>query len=367
MIKYTQLLESIQDADESHPIEPGHEFRPEVTPSQRKHYAGVYQDFVKKHDIQAGAFVHASILPKNLRSHLKKYGSASLIGQEAPTTHDLAILAQIHRDPRVESLHMIYTKGNKIVGHNTVSSRMPGLVQPFRYGRNSTTDVLHMQDDMKHFGADGYYMVHNHPSGRSHPSSADITLTKYIAERVPGFKSHVVIDNSEYHTIDKNGDTKHVKLDHPIHYDLHNPEHRLKHHEVIGMSVTSAKDVADVGKHFEDPHNITLFGVRGPHAEVSSVVSMPPHLLGIDEKKSADRIRHFARHTGSTRQFIVVPTDADRWHYKHHIKNGTVTDVVSTESGTGIRSLVAGNDNESSLGIHLKDIKRHGSLTNKEL
>lgn len=365
MIKYTQLIENLEEHqplpdDVSH-----HEFREETTPQQRKNYAGVYQDFIKKQDKQAGAFLHASRLPRNLASHLRKHGSVSLIGQEAPTTHDLAMLAQIHRDPRVESMHMIYTKGNKIVGHNTVSSRMPAIVMPFKTGVHMTDNYMQMQDDMKHFGADSYYILHNHPSGRSEPSPADINLTKEVAASVPGFKSHVVIDNSEYHTIDAKGNTEHVQLNHPIHYDLENPKHHLKTHEVLGMSVTGAKDVAEVGKHFEHPDHVTLFGTRGIESKISSIVSMPSHLLETNDATTTNRIRHFARHAGTTRQFLVVPTDKDRYKYLHHIKNGTLTDIVSKESGEGVRHFVPGHDEESTLGIGYDKLKQYGSLTNK--
>lgn len=362
MITLKQLLEKFEEAGA---IE-GHEFKEGVTPTQRKNYAGVYQHFIRPSDTKEGAFVHASSIPKHLASHLRKYGSASLIGAEAPTTHDLAVLAQIHRDPRVESLHMIYTKGNKIVGHNTVSSRMPGLVQPFRFNENPTNRFMSMQEDMKHFGADGYYMLHNHPSGRSVPSQADVRLTEAMGEAIPGMKSHIVIDNSEYHTISPNGIMHHHKLDRPIHYDLENPEHHLKHHPVIGMKISSEHELAEVGKHFEDPSHVTLVGTYGSTGKVNSVVGMPPHLLEKNDKASMSRVQHFARHAGSSRQFLIVPTNADQKKYEHHITNGTVTDIVSRQNGEGIRKHVFASPNEYTYGIDPKDIKQYGSISNRD-
>lgn len=363
MITLKQLLEKLEEADK---VE-GHEFKEDVTPMQRKNYAGVYQHFIRPIDQKAGAFVHASSMPKHIASHLRKYGSASLVGSEANTPHDLATLAQIHRDPRVESLHMIYTKGNKVVGHNTVSSRMPGMVMPFRFGENPTSRFMSMQDDMKHFGADGYYLLHNHPSGRSTPSTSDVRLTQAIHESLPGMKSHIVINNSEYHTISPDGnDIQHHQLSHPIHYDLENPDHHLKHHPVVGMQILNEKHVADVGKHFEDPSHITLVGTYGSTGKVNSVVGMPPHLLEKNDKASMSRIQHFARHAGSSRQFLIVPTNADQKKYEHHITNGTVTDILSRQNGEGIRKHMFASPNEYTYGIDPKDIKRYGSISNRD-
>jgi len=362
MITLKQLLEKLEEADK---VE-GHEFKEDVTPMQRKNYAGVYQHFIRPIDQKAGAFVHASSMPKHIASHLRKYGSASLVGSEANTPHDLATLAQIHRDPRVESLHMIYTKGNKVVGHNTVSSRMPGMVMPFRFGENPTSRFMSMQDDMKHFGADGYYLLHNHPSGRSTPSTSDVRLTQAFHESLPGMKSHIVINNSEYHTISPDGnDIQHHQLSHPIHYDLENPDHHLKHHPVVGMQILNEKHLADVGKHFEDPSHITLIGTYGASGKVNSVVGMPPHLLE-NNKATTDRIHHFARHAGSSRQFLIVPHEKDMWDFAHHIRNGTVTDVVARDTGKSAAQLVGQHTDSSTRGIPIQHIKRYGSISNRD-
>src|SRR3990167_9065014 len=40
--------------------------------------------------------------------------------------------------------------------------------------------------------------MHNHPSGRAEPSSADLATTEVLASKVPGFKGHVVINSAEF-------------------------------------------------------------------------------------------------------------------------------------------------------------------------
>ena len=48
-----------------------------------------------------------------------------LRGQDAPTPEDLAVLARVYRDPRYETVRIIYFKGDTIVDPGGVTSRMP--------------------------------------------------------------------------------------------------------------------------------------------------------------------------------------------------------------------------------------------------
>jgi hypothetical protein len=54
---------------------------------------------------------------------------------------------------------------------------------------------------MTRFNADGYWLLHNHPSGKSSASPADINFTKNAARAVSGLLGHVIIDHNEYTTI----------------------------------------------------------------------------------------------------------------------------------------------------------------------
>lgn len=58
---------------------------------------------------------------------------------------------------------------------------------------------------MKKLGADGVFLVHNHPSGNSIPSNEDKIACKHFCLNVPGFISGIVIgkDNFSIITVDK--------------------------------------------------------------------------------------------------------------------------------------------------------------------
>jgi inorganic pyrophosphatase-like protein/conjugative element/phage-associated large polyvalent protein/RadC-like JAB domain-containing protein len=129
-------------------------------------------------------------------------GVVDLTGYAVTNADDLAKLAQVYRDPRFETFRVLYTTRNKIVGHEGLTSRLPGTVLVFRNTADREAKLLAMQSHMETLGADGYYLLHNHPSGNSTPSREDFELTKRYAANLPGFKGHIVIDSNEYAVID---------------------------------------------------------------------------------------------------------------------------------------------------------------------
>lgn len=292
-----------------------------------------------------------------MKSHLEKNGTASLVGHTIDNSHDLAILGQIHRDPRMEKFHIIYTKDNKVVGHNTLSSRLPGIVQAFDH--DSEAGFEKIRSDMQNHGADGYHLMHNHPSGSSTPSISDGHLTREFDKKVPGFKSHVVIDNTEYSTIHPSGDITTHSVDPHTPYHLYKDPKTLPH-DSLAEHISGPDGVFRVGKMFEHLSNATLIASNGSTGKVNAVAHYPSHLLSGDDPQTHNRIRNFLRHSGSSRGFIVAPHDGNILDYKHHVDAGRILDVAD-HNGTSVQTLgLSGGADTSSLGAR---IKSYGSLT----
>jgi hypothetical protein len=114
--------------------------------------------------------------------------------------NDLGIAAQVARNPAFETFHVVVTKGDKAILSLQHSSRMPGTSVIHAEGIIGLTRDLKMA--LAATGADGYYLVHNHPSGNPAPSSADLVSSSAISLAVPGFKGHVVTDHQTYTTIE---------------------------------------------------------------------------------------------------------------------------------------------------------------------
>jgi hypothetical protein len=84
-------------------------------------------------------------------------GRVNLTGHKINSTHDLAVIAQVFRDPRFETLRVIYTKGDMIVGTDAISSRMPSA--SVAYLDNPSKYLLKSKLRMQRLEADGYYLL----------------------------------------------------------------------------------------------------------------------------------------------------------------------------------------------------------------
>jgi len=142
----------------------------------------------------------ATLLGSNLWRDFTEGRGADLIGQQAGSAEELALAAQVLRDPRFETLRFFFTKNGQIVGHSGVTSRMPGMVSFIQRQIGGDTlegmeaafggRISELKAMMGNLGADGYWMLHNHPSGRSTPSFADRGLTERVvtSPRFPGHR-----------------------------------------------------------------------------------------------------------------------------------------------------------------------------------
>ena len=139
----------------------------------------------------------------------------SLVGQKVSSAEDLAVLAQVYRDPRFETFRVVFVNdAGKVVSQVGLTSRLPASTQAVM-GSDVEGYLSELSATARNRGATGFYMLHNHPSGLSTPSMADRSLTQTFALSMPSleFKSHVVIDTNEYSTIDAKGRTETLKKD----------------------------------------------------------------------------------------------------------------------------------------------------------
>ena len=63
-----------------------------------------------------------------------------------------------------------------------VSARMPGEAPMIPAGMTEADYFADFEANMRRTGADGYYLLHNHPSGNVEPSQADIAITRHLQQ-----------------------------------------------------------------------------------------------------------------------------------------------------------------------------------------
>lgn len=268
-----------------------------------------------------------SVLGATLHAGFQAGEANALTGQRIEAPADLAALAQVYRDPRFETFRAIYVKDGKVVGEAGYSSRLPAVV---KVPQDMSEQI---RTDLDRFGADGYYMLHNHPSGSATPSVADLQLTNSIARDVAGFLGHVVIDHNEYAVIREGGKVQ--KFSAPELAATDYRENPAVKHMLLRAAVTNPRQVVQLGKALQ---------IKGGHATLvlmsgeltNLIVDVPTSMLQTVDKASITRMkavmRRMARESGSGQhRFMILPEGANIASFAALVTDGVVTDVVSAD------------------------------------
>lgn len=320
------------------------ETRPGTTDAQREAGRGALRDLSRRFGLRSlqqrsgntpGGTV--SVLGLRLIANFSAGRPNALIGGHAESARDLAALAQVYRDPRFETFRVAYLSGNKIVGEIGYTSRLPGAVIP-----PQDLDAKIAQG-MAKFEADGFYILHNHPSGKAQPSEHDERLTVDMAAFVSGFRGHVVIDHNEYAVIDREGRSKVIQDDTLNGTDFTgNP---AVPHKLLGQVLNSPRAVAGFAKELQTPQGHATLVLATRPGEVQLIVDVPMGALNDTSRqgilKGKAMIRRMARDSGSSgNRFIILPDGVDVKALGVWAREGVFTDVVSAD-GVSFRETTA--------------------------
>ena len=142
-----------------------------------------------------------SLLAKVVRDDFHFQGGTTLLGKTITSVDDAAVAFQVLRNPKFEVFHWVLVKEGKVVGLYSVTARIPNTT--FAWAGKDTVQTI--KDLMLAKGADGFYNVHNHPSGDPTPSGADQSTTIKLAEAMGGFLGHIVTNHTRYGFVDRTG------------------------------------------------------------------------------------------------------------------------------------------------------------------
>ena len=229
---------------------------------------------------------------------LARKGFVSLVGTRVSSTKELASVSQILRDPRYETARLFFVKNNKIVHQSAVTSRLPGAVANLFPG-----DVFPMiNQNMKNFEADSFYLLHNHPGGDSKPSGGDLGFTEIVANNYPkSFKGHVVINSNNYSVINKN-----IKVErHEVDFGKDKLLQPSKPHPWLGTKLSSPEDLEKLGRKIQNRGFITLLNLNN-NSSIRGVIDVPVTTFDLSTKKVMATLRDIARKTGSVQSVAVV-------------------------------------------------------------
>ena len=307
-----------------------------------------------------------------IRPELVQSSRLDIRGQvirDTADARDLATLAQVVRDPRFETFRVIYTKavegGHEVLATEAISSRLPDAATVFlqtpemrrivkentaRHGDEMTKwpkaqverylaaqraaltrFFVVQQRRMSRLGADGYYLLHNHPSGNAAPSLFDLSVTvEYGKRRLLGLKGHVIIDSGEYTVIQPDGkahETYAIERDAPLH-------EAAVPHAVLGKKIVTPAAIREVGQSLVEPGQATLlFGTQGPHRSivVRAVETVPASML--NDQGFTGFVKNRQRQYGGSTVFLLSDTVTFKAAHTY-VRSGLFEDVVTAEFGS---------------------------------
>ena len=256
-------------------------------------------------------------------------GYIDLTGQKIESFKDVADLAQIFRNPLYETLRILYIKDGKVVGMEAITSKTAGLIKI----ELDTKLIEKVKDRMKRLGADGYYMIHNHPSGNAVASDGDIEATSMWRSHVPGFQGHVIVDHGTYAFIDPN---MYVFYDFKV--DSSNSSYHgsqfqtaLKSNKVPwnNMKVNSREDVAALGHHVKNSKDYSCLILTDPQNKVNAIIDVPNKFFNMSKEQVEGYIRNVSKRYGASEAFLGT---YDESTFKKMKNLDNIVDIVWIDS-----------------------------------
>lgn len=264
-----------------------------------------------------------------ISDEIETRGSTALVGQTIDSPQALADLAQVFRNPQYETFRYFFTLNGKVVHATGLTSRLPGRTTMFPRGLSGQVGYDWIQQQMDVAGADGFWILHNHPSGDPTPSDTDIEITNRIADRFVGFNGHVVINSNRYAAITPSGDVRVQARD-------FGPDKLLtpsKKSAYLGKKLFGHAQVADIGKHLQQDGFVVLIGSSGTTG-VRAISEVEAALMTnvLDAQRT---VRQFVKRSGSDQVFVYgAQGDLQERVIGGLIRKGFIEDAVTDDGAT---------------------------------
>lgn len=297
--------------------------RPDITGEAMKASDNVYNTTIRRAAERLGATPTAIRIAQNF----KESGTDTLVGKKVNNANDLAELAQVLRDPRMETLRVfLVNDNNTIVNHFAMSSRLAGSVQ---FNRDDVLDAV-KDYKLKDQSVTGYYLLHNHPTGDPTPSNQDVEATKNIGGDVSGLLGHIVIDSDSYSVIDPLGDVEAKSL------DIAAAEQYSLDNWAVNLKMENADDLANLAKGMQQKTGFfTLIGLD-TNNRVTAIMDVPESAVSMDEKRLAANLRQIARGSGTDRMFAVINPGSELSvspRMRSAVESGVLMGVLDSRAG----------------------------------
>lgn len=277
---------------------------------------------------------NAKVIYKRIEESFYEKGYINLNHRLVNSKDDLVEIASIFRDERFETFRVVFMKGNSIVGYESITSKIPNkvsLVKPDKRGiKNSERCFNKFYSRMNRLSADGYYLVHNHPSDNAKASNEDVLATLQFAKKVKGFKGHLIVNTDSYAWISVDKDGIPEREDYvPVNKEKANEMNEiLKEKSIYDVKILSRDDFISIMHNIKNSKDYSISILTDGQGKVKMILDIPNRMINMPKDELKNYFINLARMNGVTRVFFATDNDEVLEKAKEHLEYGTFKDLM---------------------------------------
>ena len=267
-------------------------------------------------------------------------GYADLNDKKINSKEDLADIGYLFRNPKYETFRIIYVLDNKIVGQEAVSTKIPGYSYPGVTDKDKSLNARKIFEKIKsrksRLGANGYYLVHNHPSGNVKASQEDVLLTKRFIKEVNGFKGHLIVNSGHYAWLGLKNKGLKVENYLPIkNYKEDEVDKLMNESPTFDVKINSLEELVNLMHNVKNSPNYSTLIFTDSISKIRLVQDLPNSFWNMKFKQIRGYIRNQAKLNGASRAFLATDNEkvfnkAD-WYTNEGILEDTLLYLVEND------------------------------------
>ena len=314
---------------------------------------------------------NTKVIYKRIEESFYEKGYINLNHRLVNTKEDLVEIASIFRDERFETFRVVFMKDNSIVGYESITSKIPNevsIVKPDKRGIKNTERCFNkFYSRMNRLSADGYYLVHNHPSDKAKASSEDVLATLQFARKVKGFKGHLIVNKDSYAwiSVDNDGipETENYV---PVNKEKINKMNEvLKEKSIYDVKILSRDDFISIMHNIKNSKDYSIAILTDGQGKIRMILDIPNRMINMPKDELKNYFINLAKMNGVTRVFFATDNEDVLEKAKDHLEYGTFKDLMFYQKHK-TKGLMTVNEFSCDYGTELFDKNFVGMLKDDE-
>lgn len=243
---------------------------------------------------------------RKFTQELRNKGYIDLNNKTVATREDMADIAQIFRNPNYETFRVIYLNGNTIVGQEALTTKRANNIVIINSKNDEAKYFYKMKDRMDRLNADGYYIMHNHPSGVAEASKQDIGTTIKFYKNVDGFKGHIIINSGTYAAIYEN-DGKMIEERNKIpNYKLDDIDKSISKEAWTNIKINDRNQIINLMNEIKNSPDYSTLILTDAKLFPRAIIDIPNSFMNADSTQIDGYIKNLSPKYGAVKAFFAT-------------------------------------------------------------